>query len=235
MLNCPAFSVNGAGSDAPAPRQREIPTPPSPGESAVREFRRAERQTRSRGLPAPPESEQSETRGSSFHSRLHSEPPSRLRPVGGRSCVGLPDGDALDAGARRAAVHSLRGFVEKILCDVLRRWIECVKRRLVVQKLVVHSEDDFLQDLFHVSKVVQQPDRIQGCPFQQDLHFVIVAVRVLALPLIAAQSVARRKSFLNADLEHVRPFGLSSSGASGRLPHEPFYFRDVPGGGVLRQ
>ena len=55
-------------------------------------------------------------------------------------------------------------------------------------------------------EIVEQADGIEAGSFQHDSHFVIVAVHILALSLVAAQGMPRGKSLVNADLKHRFPF-----------------------------
>ena len=57
-------------------------------------------------------------------------------------------------------------------------------------------------DVEKIVPYVKQPDGIQARPFQNDLHFVIVAMRILALPFVPAQGVPGRKSLVNGNLKH---------------------------------
>src|SRR6266852_4050344 len=51
-------------------------------------------------------------------------------------------------------------------------------------------------------EIDQQSDVIQLRPLQRDLHPVIMPVGILALALVAAQGVTRRKRIFNTYLKH---------------------------------
>src|ERR1700758_1043320 len=111
--------------------------------------------------------------------------PSNLSPVGRRSCVGLPDSDGCDSGSLGHRVHLPRSLVIKKLCKILRRGIDGIEGRLIVQELVIDSLNDTANHALQMREIKEQANRIQSGPFEDNSHFVIVPLRVLALPLIA--------------------------------------------------
>src|ERR1019366_3336078 len=110
----------------------------------------------------------------------------------------------------------------KIFRDIFRRRVDDFKRRLIVQKLVIHAAHHVSNRPLQVREIVKQADRIELRPFKRDSDLVIVAVHVLALPLVSAQGVPRGKTLVNADLKHPFPLKYrdtkSGAGSTWNLP-----------------
>src|ERR1700674_524263 len=125
-------------------------------------------------------------------------------PVGRRSCVRLPDRDARDPRTLWHRVHLPRSLVIKKLREIFRRGIDDVEGRLIVQELVIHALHDIADHVLQMREIIEQADGIEAGSLENDSHFVIVSVWILAFPFVTAQGVPRGKSLVNAYLKHRR-------------------------------
>src|SRR3989454_11013894 len=113
-----------------------------------------------------------------------------LRRVGRGCDVGYPNRDAGDSRARRQSCNLLRSFLVEMFCQVFCRGIDARESRQVVEKLMVEPLDDAADNLLEMEEITKQTDGIELCPFNRNLHLVIVPVQVLALSAIAPQGMS---------------------------------------------
>src|SRR5712675_2800790 len=78
----------------------------------------------------------------------------RLRPVGRRSRVGLPDRDARDSRPFGHRVHLPRGLIVKIFREIFGGRIDDVEWRHIIQEFMVHAADDFAYNTFQMREIV---------------------------------------------------------------------------------
>ena len=89
-----------------------------------------------------------------------------------------------------------------VLGHILRRRVEHIERRELVEPLVVQAVENGVDHALHFHKIHQQPDGIQLVALQGDLAAVIVAVHVLALPVIVSQGVAGGECLFDRHFKH---------------------------------
>src|SRR5882724_2112752 len=70
---------------------------------------------------------------------------------------------------------------------------------------MIQPRDNSPQSMLHVRKVHQQPNPIQLRPFNRNLHAIVVPMHVLALSLVSAQRVPRRKRLFHTYSKHNSP------------------------------
>lgn len=112
-------------------------------------------------------------------------------------------------------------FVVDVHCDSLRAWIlpeECD----VVQVCVVEGGAHLAQRFFKVAEVKQHSARVKGSSLHVRVDFVVVAVQILALPVIIAQKMRRREIGAHTNLKHTGIIAESLRGVNRILrPQNP--------------
>jgi hypothetical protein len=132
--------------------------------------------------------------------------------------------------------HLFDGLVVQKLGDIFSGWIDRIEGSLVVQELVIDVANEISQDSFEVREIKEQAYRIKLFAFNFNTHAIVMTVRILALALVSAQGVSRRKCLFHTDLKHflaVRPARWEIR-LTRRL-HEALNFSYVPGEAILRQ
>src|SRR5690242_14752514 len=155
-----------------------------------------------------------------------------------RCLVRFPDGNAFDSRRVGHLAHLFGSLIVKKFGYIFGRRIDRIKRRLVVQKLVVDVADQISKNPFKVHEITEQAYGIQLFAFHVYAHAIVVSVRVLALAFVTAQRVPSGKCLFYADFKHSfwadRP-GLARMLALARCLHEALNFSDVPAEAVFRQ
>lgn len=77
-----------------------------------------------------------------------------------------------------------------------------VKERIVVKVCVVEAVQNFFERGLELGKVKQHSAFVQFRPADMDKDLVVVAVQGLALSVIVAQKMRRRKIILNSYFKH---------------------------------
>src|SRR5579864_320302 len=108
-------------------------------------------------------------------------------------------------------MHLARRLVVNVPRNVLSGGIERVERREVVEILVIERPNHSLNHLLQMHEIVKQSRSINFLSRQRDAHAVIVPVLIFALPLVSAQVMACRKTFVYADFVHGSPSIRSGS------------------------
>lgn len=85
--------------------------------------------------------------------------------------------------------------------DALGAWV-LVKERVVVKIGVVKAVQNFFERGLELGKVKQHSALVQSRPANVDKNLIVVAVQGLALSVIVAQKMRRRKIILNSYFEH---------------------------------
>src|SRR5580698_7163105 len=67
---------------------------------------------------------------------------------------------------------------------------------------MIQPLDDVLHHLAQVFEVEQQPSLVEFLAGQRDPDFIVVAMRVLTLPLVIAEIVSGGKRIFDGDFEH---------------------------------
>src|SRR5260221_5497647 len=133
------------------------------------------------------------------------------RPIDRVRRVRFPNHRLDQPRSRRHFLQSRRHLLEKILRHIFRRRIHGLERFQIVLKLVIDLRYDSAQRMLHVRKIHQQPDSVELRPFDRHLHAIIMPMHVLALPLIPAQRVARRKRLFHTYSKHYFPFSMKKN------------------------
>jgi hypothetical protein len=124
------------------------------------------------------------------------------RPVLRPASIRLPQNHIRDPRSRRQILQSARHLIIKILRHIFRRGIHRLKGLQIVHKLVVQPPHNLPHNRFQSRKIHQQPNRIQLRPLERHPHAIVVPMHVLALPLVSAKRMPRRKCLFHADLKH---------------------------------
>src|SRR5713101_4045386 len=132
-------------------------------------------------------------------------------PVSRQARVRLPDSYLRDPRARRELRQQPQRFIVEVLRHVFSRGVYRSKRFQVVQELVIERLDDLAQRRLQMEEIGEQPDGIELRAFHGYPHAIVVPVRILALALVPAQCVARRKRLFHADVKHLSPVKTPAS------------------------
>ena len=97
-----------------------------------------------------------------------------------------------------------RHSLQHVLCEVLRRWLQFVKRRQLVDVSMIEIGDDLIRRRFQFHEINQQAHVIQLTSTRVNLDLVIVAMQILTLALVAAQLVRTGEIPLNHDFKLSR-------------------------------
>src|ERR1700685_2388757 len=127
-----------------------------------------------------------------------------LLVVAGEAGVGLVEGAVFYADTACGHLADLRGgLLIEVAGEVFGRGVDLGDKGLeLVDHFVVEVLDGGAHDLLEELKVEQEPGWVDLLADESDKHFVVVAVRVLALATIVAKVVAGGESGFYGYFKH---------------------------------